>query len=61
MVFLSLDESIQRSTEDVQERLKERGVLAGITGERQFRLVLHYWIDDAGVEETVAAFREAVE
>ena len=61
MVFLSLDESIQRSTEDVQGRLKERGVLAGITGERQFRLVLHYWIDDAGVEETVAAFREAVE
>jgi threonine aldolase len=61
MVFLSLDESIQRSTEDVQGRLKERGVLAGVTGERQFRLVLHYWIDDAGVEETVAAFREAVE
>jgi threonine aldolase len=60
MVFLSLDESIQRSTVDVQMYLKERGVLAGVTAERQFRLVLHYWIDDAGVDETVVAFREAV-
>jgi threonine aldolase len=61
MVFLSLDESNQHTTEYVQARLKERSILVGVTGERQFRLVLHYWIDDAGVDATVAAFQEAIE
>jgi threonine aldolase len=59
MVFVSIDASVPYSAEDVRARLKERGVLLGVTGERQFRLVLHYWIDDAGVEQAVAAFREA--
>jgi threonine aldolase len=59
MVFVSIDASVPYSAEDVRARLKERGVLLGVTGARQFRLVLHYWIDDAGVEQAVAAFREA--
>jgi threonine aldolase len=59
MVFVSIDASVPYSAEKVQVRLKERGVLLGVTGARQFRLVLHYWIDDAGVEQAVAAFREA--
>jgi hypothetical protein len=37
--------------------LKGRGVLIGSTGERSFRLVTHYWIDDEGVEKTIEAFR----
>ncbi|KAF0106456.1 MAG: threonine aldolase [Anaerolineaceae bacterium] len=60
MVFVSLDASVPHSVEFVRTRLEERGVLLGVTGARQFRLVLHYWIDDAGVEQAVAAFREAV-
>lgn len=60
MVFLSLDESIPHSEEEVAERLKARGVLAGVVGPRRFRLVLHYWIDDLGVERAVEAFRVAV-
>jgi threonine aldolase len=61
MVFLSLDDSVPHSTEEVRNQLKARGVLVGVTGERQYRLVVHYWIDDAGVEKTLAAFREAVQ
>jgi threonine aldolase len=60
MVFLSLADSILYSTEEIRKRLYDHGVLVGITGERQFRLVLHYWIDDGGVMDTVAAFQSAV-
>ena len=28
-------------------------------GERAFRLVTHYWIDDAGVDRAIQAFRSA--
>jgi threonine aldolase len=61
MVFLSLTEGVKSSTREVAEKLQKDGVLAGVTGQRSFRLVLHYWIDDAGVEKTIAAFREAVQ
>jgi threonine aldolase len=60
MVFLSLDDSVPYSTQEVHDRLEERGVRVGMTGHRQYRLVVHYWIDDGGVEKTLAAFREAV-
>jgi threonine aldolase len=60
IVFLSLDESVAYSDQEITNRLKEKGVLVGDAGPRGFRLVLHYWIDDAGVETTIAAFSEAV-
>lgn len=61
MVFLSALESVPYATEVLAERLRQRGVLAGVTGQRRFRLVLHYWIDDGGVERAVEAFRAAVQ
>jgi threonine aldolase len=61
MVFLSIADSIPWSTQELSARLKERGVLAGVTGKRSFRLVLHYWIDDRDVETTVKAFKEALQ
>lgn len=61
MVFLSLIPEVKSDTSEVIEELKRRGILAGVTGQRSFRLVLHYWIDDIGVEKTVAAFRAAVQ
>ncbi|MBI4731778.1 MAG: low-specificity L-threonine aldolase [Chloroflexi bacterium] len=60
MVFLSVGESVPYSAQELAARLKGNGVLAGVTGSRQFRLVLHYWIDDAGVEAAIKAFGEAV-
>ena len=57
MVFLSMTSDVQSTTEEFVEGLKKHGVLVGATGERHFRLVTHYWIDDAGVEKTIAAFR----
>jgi threonine aldolase len=61
MVFLSLAPEVKDNAEKVAEKLKERGVLAGVTGERTFRLVVHYWIDDAGVEKTISGFRQVLQ
>ena len=61
MIFLSLTPEVKSDTSEVVEKLKRRGILAGVTGQRSFRLVLHYWIDDTGVKKTVAAFRAAVQ
>ncbi len=60
MVFLSLNESVPYSEEEVAARLKQRGVLVDVAGRRLFRLVLHYWIDDLGVERAVEAFEAAL-
>jgi threonine aldolase len=61
MVFASLtDEVASLSARDVAGRLIERGVKVGVTGPRRFRLVTHYWVDDAGIEQAVRAFSEVL-
>ena len=60
MIFLSLTADVKWTTGEFINKVKEHEVLVGDTGERRFRLVTHYWIDDAGVEKTVAAFRSVL-
>jgi threonine aldolase len=60
MVFLSLSPDVKYTTDEFQQSLKERRVLIGATGEHSYRLVTHYWINDAGVEEAIAAFQSAM-
>jgi threonine aldolase len=60
MVFLSLAPEIKTDIRVIVEKLKEYGILVDETGRRSFRLVLHYWIDDTGVEKTIGAFRTAL-
>jgi threonine aldolase len=60
MVFLSLAADVKCSTDELIDKLKQRGVLIGATGEQKYRLVTHYWIEDAGVEKTISAFRSAL-
>ena len=60
MVFLALTADVKCTTEEFIERLKEFGVLVGTTGERHYRLVTHYWIDDAGVDKAITAFRSVL-
>jgi hypothetical protein len=38
--------------------MRKRGVLVDTAGERRFRLVTHYWVDDMGVEKTVQSFKD---
>jgi threonine aldolase len=56
MIFMNLAGDVPLNAEEVAGRLKERGVLAGVTGKRRFRLVTHYWIDDQAVEKAVCGF-----
>ena len=59
MVYISLANDAPDAYR-VEQRLAARGVRAKPRDARRFRLVLHYWVDDAGVERAVAAFREAL-
>ena len=56
MIFMNLSDKVEMSADEVAEKMKEHGVLAGVAGSRRFRLVTHYWIDDEAVEKTVSAF-----
>ncbi len=60
MVFLSLDEAVPLSAQQVADRLAAQGVRVGVVGPRRFRLVTHYWIDDAAAAAAVEAFRQAL-
>ncbi len=60
MVFVRLTDEVSMSDAEVVAALKAQGVLASAAGPRLLRLVLHYWIDDAAVGKTVAAFEKAL-
>ncbi len=57
MVFLNLADDVPMSAKELKIKLKEKGVLVGVTGARRFRLVTHYHIDDDSVERVVEAFK----
>jgi threonine aldolase len=58
MVFATLAPDVAFSAGEVAARLKDVGIKVGVVGDRRFRMVTHYWIDDDGVKRTVEAFRK---
>lgn len=60
MVFASLADEFELSAAQVAGQLTEHGVRVGVVGSRQFRMVLHYWVGDSAVEQTVQAFRDVL-
>ena len=60
MVFVSLADAVPLDGGQFAARLKTLGVRVGMVSERGFRLVTHYWIDDAAVKRTIASFGEAL-
>ncbi len=60
MVFVSLAEEVPLDGTQFASRLSELGVKVGVVGSRRFRLVVHYWIDDAAVERAAGAFEAVV-
>jgi len=60
MVFFALRGDLGMTEQDVVERLTKRGVLVGPTGPGRFRLVTHYYIDEAAVATAVSAFEEVL-
>jgi threonine aldolase len=60
ILYFGLTDAISKTPEQVEDALKERGVLVlGRVGGR-FRAVTHYWISDEDVERTIEAVREVV-
>ncbi len=60
MVFFDFAPAVRASALEVAEKLKAYGILVSPSGQRRFRLVTHYWIDDSAVDKTVAAFAETL-
>lgn len=60
MVYMNLSDSVKLDTGQIVEQMKSRGILLDSENSRRFRLVTHYWIDDQGVQETLAAFRDVL-
>lgn len=60
MVYISIDPLYELDAKLVSEGLKKQGVLVGITGPRQFRLVCHYWIKNDDLDKVVNAFRNVL-
>jgi threonine aldolase len=58
MVYFDLADEIKLSVDQIVDGMKKRGVLVDWAGPRRFRLVTHYWVDDAGVQKTVQAFAD---
>lgn len=61
MVFLTLGDQVALSASEAAGRLKEMGLLVGVTAERSFRLVTHYMIDDAGVDQSIEVFKKVIQ
>lgn len=60
LLFVSLADTYPENALTVVQRIARQKVRIGVVGERGFRLALHYWIDDAAVEKTVAAICAAL-
>jgi threonine aldolase len=59
MIFVNLDDSVKGSAAQIAESLMSDKIRVGVVGARQFRMVTHYWINDQGVDATIAAFKKA--
>ncbi|NOQ39584.1 MAG: low-specificity L-threonine aldolase [Anaerolineales bacterium] len=60
MVYINLSGELPLNAEETGLKLKDRGVLVGVTGERQFRMVVHIWIDDQDVEKVIQVFKDVL-
>ncbi len=60
MVFAQLSDSLPVNAKQVAEKLRTQGVKVGVISDRMFRMVLHYWVDNNGIEQTLKAFQSAL-
>jgi threonine aldolase len=57
MVYFNLADHVPFGEQAVCEEMKKFGILVDWAGSRRFRLVTHYWVDDAAVAKTIQAFK----
>lgn len=59
MVFFHIKPIASKKPDELKEFFASKGILFSFSGPEQFRLVTHYWIDDADVTRIVNTFKEA--
>ena len=60
MVYFRLEDHVSLTEDEIIADMKKRGVLVDWSAPREFRLVTHYWVDDAGVDKAVKGLREVL-
>jgi threonine aldolase len=60
MIYFDLEKDVKLSEAQITDEMKKRGVLVDAAGPYRFRLVTHYWVDDAGVQQAIKAFGEVL-
>jgi threonine aldolase len=58
MIFMNIADGYRVEAKQVAALLDKQGIKVGVNGQRRFRLVTHYWIDDAAVEKALLAFED---
>lgn len=58
ILFLTLEDGVQMNAPEIARRLQneKHAVRVHMTGEREFRLLTHYWIDDEAIELAAQTF-----
>ena len=60
MIYFNLAQGVRLNAPQVAERMREHGVLVDPDDWRRFRLVTHYWVDEAAVEKAISAFEKVL-
>ena len=60
MVFIHIKPTASKKPDELKEFFASKGILLSSSGPEQFRLVTHYWIDDADITRIVKTFKEAL-
>jgi threonine aldolase len=60
MVFFKFTNDVRKTPHEIKDRITQKGILTGLSGPDEFRLVTHRWIGDDDVEKTIAAFNEVI-
>ena len=60
MVFPALPVDFPGTAAEVAAELSKRRVRVGVVGERMFRMVTHYWVDDEAVQYALDMFQQVL-
>jgi threonine aldolase len=60
MIYLNLADDLLVKGEQICMEMEKLGVLVDMGYSKQFRLVTHYWVDDAAVNKAVEAFNQVL-
>jgi threonine aldolase len=61
IVFFELDDTVEKSAEDVARVVQENsGILVGTSGKRSFRAVTHHWVGQSDADRLLECLRETL-